>query len=89
MADAAWQFPKRSLHALGNAANRRGAIPVAAHEFHRSPCARSACETFEGSVPFGYTGRFGDVIDAVAPDGRGVRYSSDGTFIGLLERPRP
>lgn len=33
------------------------------------------------------TGRFGDVVDVVAPDGRGVRFGSDGRFIGLLEPP--
>ena len=31
------------------------------------------------------TGRFGRVIDVVAADGRGVRYSSSGSFIGFLE----
>lgn len=35
------------------------------------------------------TGRFGQVIDVVAPDGRGVRFSADGKkFIGFLEPPR-
>ena len=34
------------------------------------------------------TGRFGEVLDVVAPDGRGVRFGSDGSFIGLLEPPR-
>lgn len=34
------------------------------------------------------TGRFGEVLDVVAPDGRGVRFGSDGTFIGFLEPPR-
>ena len=31
------------------------------------------------------TGRFGEVLDVRAPDGRGVRFGSDGTFIGILE----
>jgi filamentous hemagglutinin len=31
------------------------------------------------------TGRFGDVIDVTAPDGRGLRYSVDGKFITFLE----
>ncbi|MGF6662185.1 filamentous hemagglutinin [Paraburkholderia atlantica] len=31
------------------------------------------------------TGRFGTVTDITAPDGRGVRYSADGKFIGFLE----
>ncbi|WP_321859263.1 hypothetical protein, partial [Paraburkholderia tropica] len=31
------------------------------------------------------TGRFGDVIDVTAPDGRGLRYSADGKFITFLE----
>ena len=30
------------------------------------------------------TGRFGDVIDITAPDGRGLRYSVDGNFITAL-----
>jgi hypothetical protein len=34
------------------------------------------------------TGRFGNVIDITAPDGRGVRFSADGKFITLLE-PTP
>ncbi len=34
------------------------------------------------------TGRFGQVLDVVAPDGRGLRFGSDGKFIGLLEPPR-
>jgi RHS repeat-associated protein len=31
------------------------------------------------------TGRFGEVLEVRAPDGRGVRFGSDGSFIGLLE----
>ncbi|EDS99658.1 hypothetical protein BamIOP4010DRAFT_6825 [Burkholderia ambifaria IOP40-10] len=31
------------------------------------------------------TGRFGNVIDIRASDGRGIRYSTDGKFIGFLE----
>ena len=34
------------------------------------------------------TGRFGDVVEVVAPDGRGVRFSGDGKFIGFLEPPQ-
>ncbi|MBU9252849.1 hypothetical protein [Burkholderia multivorans] len=34
------------------------------------------------------TGRFGNVIDITATDGRGVRYSVDGKFIGFLEPPK-
>ncbi|KWE83160.1 hypothetical protein WT54_19875 [Burkholderia territorii] len=34
------------------------------------------------------TGRFGYVIDITATDGRGVRYSVDGKFIGFLEPPK-
>lgn len=34
------------------------------------------------------TDRFGDVVEVVAPDGRGVRFSADGKFIGFLEPPR-
>jgi len=34
-------------------------------------------------------GRYaGEVFDVIAPDGRGLRYGSDGRFIGLLEPPR-
>lgn len=32
--------------------------------------------------------RFGDVTEIRAPDGRGLRYGSDGRFLGFLE-PRP
>ncbi|TFY88592.1 hypothetical protein DYL61_23945 [Pseudomonas nabeulensis] len=35
------------------------------------------------------TGRFGKVMDVIAPDGRGLRYDSKGKFIGLLEPPKP
>jgi filamentous hemagglutinin len=37
------------------------------------------------------TGRFGKVMDVIAPppDGRGLRYDSNGKFIGLLEPPKP
>jgi filamentous hemagglutinin len=31
--------------------------------------------------------RFGEVIDVVGADGRGIRYSIDGEFIGYLEPP--
>jgi hypothetical protein len=31
------------------------------------------------------TGRFGEVIDVIAPDGRGIRYTSNGEFVGFLE----
>jgi len=31
------------------------------------------------------TGRFGNVTDIIAPDGRGLRYDASGKFIGLLE----
>ncbi|MCO8576173.1 hypothetical protein [Burkholderia multivorans] len=34
------------------------------------------------------TARFGNVIDITATDGRGVRYSVDGKFIGFLEPPK-
>ncbi|MEE9322518.1 MAG: RHS repeat-associated core domain-containing protein [Granulosicoccus sp.] len=34
------------------------------------------------------TGRFGIVLDVVGPDGRGLRFSSSGQFIGLLEPPK-
>ncbi|MBU9469086.1 hemagglutinin repeat-containing protein [Burkholderia multivorans] len=34
------------------------------------------------------TGRFGNVIDITATDGRGIRYSVDGKFIGFLEPPK-
>ncbi|MEL7059566.1 MAG: RHS repeat-associated core domain-containing protein [Acidobacteriota bacterium] len=33
------------------------------------------------------TGRFGEVLDVVAPDGRGLRFGADGRFIHLLEPP--
>jgi RHS repeat-associated protein len=33
------------------------------------------------------SGRFGDVIDVVASDGRGVRFSIDGEFLHFLEPP--
>jgi len=39
-------------------------------------------------VTFKDTGRFGKVMDVVAPDGRGVRYDASGKFIGLLEPPK-
>ncbi|MBI1925323.1 hypothetical protein HYR99_13860 [Candidatus Poribacteria bacterium] len=32
-----------------------------------------------------YSSRFGPVIEARAPDGRGLRYDSNGTLIGFLE----
>ena len=31
------------------------------------------------------TGRFGEVIDVKAPDGKGLRFAKDGKFIGFLE----
>ncbi|MEM6455709.1 MAG: hypothetical protein AAF772_11490, partial [Acidobacteriota bacterium] len=34
------------------------------------------------------TPRFGEVIDVETPDGRGLRFSADGKFIGLLEPKR-
>ena len=34
------------------------------------------------------TGRFGQVVDIIAPDGRGLRYSTDGKLIGFLEPSR-
>ena len=34
------------------------------------------------------TGRFGQVIDVYAPDGRGVRYTTEGEFVGFLEPPK-
>lgn len=33
------------------------------------------------------TGRFGEVLDVVGPDGRGLRFGKDGSLIGLLEPP--
>ncbi|MDQ2829498.1 MAG: hypothetical protein M3Y74_10670, partial [Chloroflexota bacterium] len=29
--------------------------------------------------------RYGDIIEVIAPDGRGLRYNARGTFIGFLE----
>ncbi|MFN3233153.1 MAG: RHS repeat-associated core domain-containing protein [Alphaproteobacteria bacterium] len=34
------------------------------------------------------TGRFGQVLDVVGPDGRGLRFGKSGEFIGVLEPPR-
>jgi hypothetical protein len=34
------------------------------------------------------TGRFGQVTDIVAPDGRGLRYDTSGKLIGFLEPPK-
>lgn len=31
----------------------------------------------------------GRVMDVIAPDGRGIRYDSNGKFIGLLEPSKP
>lgn len=31
------------------------------------------------------TGRYGEVVEVRAPDGRGVRYDREGNFIGFLE----
>jgi len=33
----------------------------------------------------GHRGRFGDTIDYVAPDGRGIVYGSDGKFLFFRE----
>lgn len=41
------------------------------------------------TVTYKDTGRFGKVMDVIAPDGRGIRYDSNGKFIGLLEPPKP
>ncbi|MCK6188166.1 hypothetical protein [Pseudomonas sp. EYE_354] len=41
------------------------------------------------TVTYKDTGRFGKVMDVIAPDGRGLRYDSNGKFIGLLEPPKP
>lgn len=32
--------------------------------------------------------RFGEVIEIRSPDGRGLRFDSDGRFIGFLEPPQ-
>jgi filamentous hemagglutinin len=40
------------------------------------------------TVTYKDTGRFGRVMDIVAPDGRGLRYDASGKFIGLLEPPK-
>ncbi|WP_305887673.1 two-partner secretion domain-containing protein [Pseudomonas fluorescens] len=40
------------------------------------------------TVTYKDTGRFGKVMDVIAPDGRGLRYDSNGKFIGLLEPPK-
>ena len=43
----------------------------------------------KSTVSINSTGRFGEVIDVVGPDGRGVRFTSDGKkLIGFLEPPR-
>ncbi|WNW12251.1 hemagglutinin repeat-containing protein [Pseudomonas sp. DTU_2021_1001937_2_SI_NGA_ILE_001] len=42
----------------------------------------------ETTVTHRDTGRFGKVMDVIAPDGRGLRYDSNGKFIGLLEPPK-
>ncbi|WP_155865155.1 hemagglutinin repeat-containing protein [Achromobacter xylosoxidans] len=41
------------------------------------------------TVSYKDTGRFGTVMDVIAPDGRGLRYDSNGKFIGFLEPPKP
>ncbi|MEX5539737.1 hypothetical protein [Pseudomonas poae] len=41
------------------------------------------------TVTYKDTGRFGKVMDMIAPDCRGLRYDSNGKFIGLLEPPKP
>jgi filamentous hemagglutinin len=35
-----------------------------------------------------YHARYGDVTEVRGPDGRGVRYDSDGKFLGFLEPPQ-
>ncbi|MFC3944978.1 hypothetical protein HX857_14335 [Pseudomonas gingeri] len=40
------------------------------------------------TITYKDTGRFGKVMDIVAPDGRGLRYDASGKFIGLLEPPK-
>ncbi|UZE18713.1 hypothetical protein LOY70_03700 [Pseudomonas sp. B21-054] len=41
------------------------------------------------TVTYKDTGRFGKVMDMIAPDGRWLRYDANGKFIGLLEPPKP
>jgi RHS repeat-associated protein len=60
----------------GNAASRNAAGQAVVDDILRSPGS-----TFTRRS----TGRFGEVLDVRAPDGRGVRFGSDGSFIGLLE----
>lgn len=35
------------------------------------------------------TGRFGKIMDVIAPDGRGLHYDSNRKFFGLLEPSKP
>lgn len=65
--------------ATGSAASRNAAGQSVVDDILTSPGTTFSERT---------TGRFGKVLDAVAPDGRGVRFNSDGRMIGLLEPPR-
>ena len=50
--------------------------------------ARSILTNPQSTFVKGTTGRFGEVVDVIAPDGRGLRFGEGGRFIHLLEPPR-
>ena len=68
-------FPK----ATGNVAKKNAAGQDIVDDILTDPSSTSTSFTH---------GRFGDVTDVVAGDGRGVRFGADGNMIGLLEPPK-
>ena len=68
-------FPR----ATGNAAAKNALGQQVVEDILTSPWSRRVDLT---------SGRFKGGHDIYAPDGRGVRYNSDGKFVGLLEPPR-
>lgn len=63
----------------GNAATKNAAGQQVVEDILTSPGARTVPLT---------SGRFKGGTDIYAPDGRGVRYDSQGNFVGLLEPPK-
>jgi hypothetical protein len=65
--------------------------PVTGNLAARNAAGRALADDILGNPATTFTqrttGRFGEVLDVVAPDGRGLRFGSDGQFIGLLEPP--
>ena len=65
--------------AVGNQAAKNAAAADLARDILMNPQS-----TFVKKM----TGRFGEVVDVIAPDGRGLRFGEGGRFIHLLEPPR-